>query len=54
MAYLELKNLSIGYQDVPVVQACVMLIALVTCLAYIVTDFLYVLVDPRIKLRRDD
>lgn len=45
---------SITAQDVPVVQACVLLIALVTCLAYIVTDFLYVLVDPRIKLRRDN
>lgn len=37
--------------DVPVMQACVMLSALVISLAYLVTDFLYVVVDPRISLQ---
>lgn len=37
--------------DVPVMQTCVMLSALVISLAYLVTDFLYVAVDPRISLQ---
>lgn len=37
--------------DVPVIQACVMLSALMISLAYLVTDFLYVAVDPRISLK---
>lgn len=37
--------------DVPVMQTCVMLSALVISLAYLVTDFLYVVVDPRISLK---
>ncbi|MCJ7835089.1 ABC transporter permease [Cuneatibacter sp. NSJ-177] len=41
---------AIGGKDIPVVQACVLLTALVSCLAYIVTDLLYMLVDPRISL----
>ena len=45
---------SITAKDIPVVQACVMLTALVTCMAYIVTDFLYVVVDPRIKIANRD
>lgn len=45
---------SITAKDLPVVQACVLLTALVTCAAYIVTDLLYVFVDPRIKLTKDD
>ena len=45
---------AITQKDMPVVQACVMLTALVTCLAYIVTDVLYVIVDPRIKLAKND
>ena len=45
---------AITQKDMPVVQACVMLTALVTCLAYIVTDLLYVMVDPRIKLDKKD
>lgn len=45
---------AITQKDMPVVQACVMLTALVTCLAYIVTDVLYVMVDPRIKLAKND
>ena len=38
-------------RDVPVVQACVLLTALVGGLAYIVTDVLYVVVDPRVSLK---
>lgn len=45
---------SITAKDLPLVQACVLLTALVTCIAYIVTDVLYVLVDPRIKLTKED
>lgn len=37
--------------DVPVMQACVMLTALVISLAYLITDFLYLAVDPRISLK---
>lgn len=37
--------------DVPVMQACVMLSAVVISLAYLLTDFLYVAVDPRISLQ---
>lgn len=37
--------------DVPVMQACVMLTALVISVSYLVTDFLYVVVDPRISLK---
>ena len=37
--------------DVPVMQACVMLSALVISLAYLITDLLYVVVDPRISLK---
>lgn len=43
---------SITARDIPVVQACIILAALVTCLANIVTDLLYVAVDPRIKLAK--
>ena len=42
---------SVNYMDVPVIQATVMLTALVTSIAYLFTDFLYVAVDPRISLR---
>jgi len=37
--------------DVPVIQACVMLTALTISAAYLLTDFLYVAVDPRISLK---
>lgn len=37
--------------DVPIMQACVMLTAVVISLAYLVTDFLYMAVDPRITLK---
>lgn len=45
---------SITAKDIPVVQACILLTALVTCIAYIFTDILYVFVDPRIKLKKGD
>ena len=45
---------AITSKDIPVVQACVLLTAFVTCAAYILTDLLYVLVDPRIKLTQKD
>jgi len=45
---------SITSKDMPVVQACVLLTALVTCLAYIITDILYVLADPRVKLAKEE
>lgn len=37
--------------DVPVMQACVMLTAMTISVAYLITDFLYVAVDPRISLK---
>lgn len=36
--------------DVPVMQTCVLISAVVICLAHLITDFLYVAVDPRISL----
>lgn len=42
---------SVNNVDMPVLQACVMLSALIISLAYLVTDFLYVVVDPRISLK---
>lgn len=41
---------SVENVDMPVLQACVMLSALIISLAYLFTDFLYVVVDPRISL----
>jgi len=40
---------SINYRDIPVVQACVLLTAAVACLANLLTDILYAVVDPRIR-----
>ncbi|MDL2301070.1 ABC transporter permease [Lachnospiraceae bacterium OttesenSCG-928-D06] len=37
--------------DIPIMQACVMLTALVISVSYLLTDFLYVVVDPRISLK---
>ncbi len=37
--------------DVPVMQTCVLMSAMVICLAHLITDFLYVAVDPRISLK---
>ena len=42
---------SVNNVDMPVLQACVMLSALIISLAYLLTDFLYVVVDPRISLK---
>lgn len=42
---------SVNNVDIPIMQATVMLTALVVSLAYLVTDFLYVVVDPRISLK---
>ena len=41
---------SVNNVDMPVLQACVMLSAVIISLAYLLTDFLYVVVDPRISL----
>ena len=41
---------SVNNVDMPVIQACVMLSALIISLAYLLTDFMYVVVDPRISL----
>lgn len=45
---------AINRRDLPVIQGVVVLTALISCLAYIVTDLLYVLVDPRITLKKED
>lgn len=41
---------AIQAQDIPLIQACVLLIAVVACLVNIVTDIVYAAVDPRIQL----
>ena len=41
---------SVNNVDMSVLQACVMLSAVIISLAYLFTDFLYVVVDPRISL----
>ena len=41
---------SVNNVDIPMMQACVMLTALVISVAYLITDFLYVAVDPRITM----
>ena len=43
---------SVQMRDLPVVQACVVVTALCTCCAYLLTDVLYCIVDPRITLTR--
>ena len=40
----------ISFRDVPTVQALVLITALVCCVAFILMDILYVVVDPRISL----
>lgn len=37
-------------RDIPTIQAMVILLTLVSCLAYILTDVMYVIVDPRISI----
>lgn len=41
---------TISFRDVPTIQALVLLTALVCCIAFILTDLLYIVVDPRINL----
>ena len=41
-------------KDVPVIQAVVLITTLFTCLAFLLTDFTYVLVDPRISLTESE
>ncbi|ROR23439.1 peptide/nickel transport system permease protein [Mobilisporobacter senegalensis] len=40
---------AITSRDIPVVQACVLVTALIACLINLLTDILYAVVDPRIK-----
>lgn len=40
---------AITSRDIPVVQACVLVTALVACITNLVTDILYAVVDPRIR-----
>ena len=40
---------AIQSRDIPVVQACVLAIALVSCIVNLVTDILYAVVDPRVR-----
>jgi peptide/nickel transport system permease protein len=42
----------ISYRDIPTVQALVIVTSFVSCAAFIITDVLYVVVDPRITLMR--
>ena len=41
---------SIQAQDIPLIQACVLLIALVSSVVNVITDIVYAVVDPRIRL----
>ncbi len=41
---------AITSRDIPVVQACVLVTALVACTVNLITDILYAVVDPRIRL----
>ena len=41
----------INTRDYPVVQSCVVVVSLLICLILILVDFLYALIDPRIKAR---
>ncbi len=44
--------LAIGAKDIPLIQACVLLTALVSCVAYIITDIAYAAADPRIQFTK--
>jgi len=44
---------SVSCSDVPTIQALVILTTLVSCAAYLITDIMYVIVDPRISLTSD-
>ena len=37
-------------KDIPTIQAVVIITTVISCIAYIITDILYVIVDPRISL----
>lgn len=41
---------AITSQDIPLIQACVLLIAVVACVVNVITDIIYAAVDPRICL----
>lgn len=41
---------SIQAQDIPLIQACVLMIALVSSVVNVITDIVYAIVDPRIRL----
>lgn len=45
-----LARTSVQGKDIPTLQAIVILTTVVSCLAYIITDVAYVIVDPRISL----
>ena len=45
-----LARYAVQNKDIPLIQAIVILTTLVTCLAFILTDFAYAAVDPRISL----
>ena len=36
--------------DIPLIQGCVLLIAVFSCVVNLITDIVYVYVDPRIKV----
>ncbi|MGL6218193.1 MAG: ABC transporter permease, partial [Lacrimispora sphenoides] len=40
---------AIQSRDIPVVQACVLVTALVSCIINLLTDILYAVVDPRVR-----
>ena len=41
-------------KDIPTIQAVVIITTVVSCLAYLITDLLYVVVDPRISLTESE
>jgi len=41
---------AIQSQDIPLIQACVLMIALVSSIVNVITDIVYAIVDPRIRL----
>ena len=45
---------SIMARDIPVVQACVLITAALTCVINLLTDILYAAVDPRIRFERGE
>ena len=41
---------AISMRDIPLIQGCVLLIALFTSIVNLITDIVYMVVDPRIKI----